>query len=113
MFLSWPKAAALQPGDRVDVRIDAVLSGQACERTRATAISRQGQTRPIAEFTQSKLQRRIVDSETLHRFSAHDKPPASRLTDGESFLPGRIDGETPQGGDGRGFAGPIFRALPE
>lgn len=97
MFLPWPKAVSLQVGDRVELRIDAVLSGAAYEWTWETRVRREGQAQPLAEFRQSTLKGLIFSPEALVRCSARFVPPLSRVAEEEKFLLGLIDGHTTQG----------------
>ncbi len=96
-FLPWPEAVALRTGDRVEVKIDALLSGSGYEWNWATTVRREGQAQPIAEFKQSTLRGHIIDPEMLRRSSSAYRPQVTPQAEEERFLLERIDGETSQG----------------
>lgn len=95
-ILGWPQAVALLPGDRVDVKLDAIFSEGDYLWNWATRITRAGAV--LAEFKQSTLQGQVLTAEMLARKSGGYQPKASRVAAVERFLLERINGTTTQAG---------------
>lgn len=94
-ILGWPRALSLLPGDRVDVKLDAVFSEGDYVWNWATRISRDGTV--LAEFKQSTLQSRVMTAEMLARKSGGYRPQASPVVAVEKFLLERVNGAATQG----------------
>jgi type I protein arginine methyltransferase len=96
-FLPWPKTVPLLAGDRVELRIEVVLSGQTNEWNWATTIRRKDQAEPVAAFKQSTFQGHLLDADGLRRGTAHYRPTVTAAAEEERFLLERIDGQRAQG----------------
>jgi len=94
-ILGWPRAVALLPGDRVDVKLSAVFSEGDYIWNWATRISRDGKV--LDEFKQSTLQGRIqtLEGHTRKLGSYQPKPNPSLAI--EKYLLERVNGVATQG----------------
>ena len=88
--LGWPRAMSLLPGDRVDVKLDAVYTNSDYIWNWATRITRGGMV--LAEFKQSTLLGRVMTAEMLARKTGSYRPQASPTVAVEKFLLERVNG---------------------
>lgn len=91
-ILGWPQAVALLPGDRVEVKLDAIFNEGDYVWNWATRITRASAV--LAEFKQSTLQGRVMSAEMLARKSGGYRPQPSVSLTVEKFLLDRINGRT-------------------
>lgn len=94
-ILGWPRAVSLQPGDRVEVKLDAVFSAGDYIWNWATRISRGGQV--LDEFKQSTLQGRIQTLEGHARKLGSYQPKPNPALAVEKFLLEHVNGVATQG----------------
>lgn len=98
VFLPWPQAVALQTGDIVDVRIDAVSSGHDYWWSWSSTVRHPGEADPRASFRQSTFQGRIFDRAETSVGATLFTPTLSPAGEEVRFVLGCIDGRTSQAG---------------
>ncbi len=96
LFLPWPKMVPLRKGDRVSVRLDAVLSQSNYVWNWATVVTRDASPTPVAEFKQSTLRGELLDGSKLSRAYPQHKPALSLRGEVERFLLEQMDGQRTQ-----------------
>lgn len=91
-YLPWPVATPLAAGDRVEVRLDAVFTGNDYEWNWASTVWRAGQAAPGACFKQSTFQGRPLTPQSLARRAGGFRPRRSETAEVQRFLLERMDG---------------------
>jgi len=91
-FLPWPAPVPLLAGDRVEVKLDALFTGEDYEWNWASAVHRDGQAAPVAQFKQSTFQGRAVTPAALAKRTGNFRPRRSEAAEAQRFLLERMNG---------------------
>lgn len=91
-FLPWPAPTPLLAGDRVEVRLDALFTGEDYEWNWASTVRRDGLAEPVARFKQSTFQGRVVTPQDLARKAGNFRPRRGEAAEAQRFLLERMNG---------------------
>lgn len=91
-FLPWPLPTPLLVGDRVEVKLDAVFTGNDYEWNWTSTVRRNGEAAPVAQFKQSTFQGRPISPQWLVKKAGNFRPRRSEMAEVQRFLLERMDG---------------------
>ena len=93
-FLPWPAPTPLLANDRIEVKLDAVFTGNDYEWNWASTVWRNGQAAPTAQFKQSTFQGRPITPQSLAKRTGGFRPRRNEAAEMQRFLLERMDGTT-------------------